>query len=543
MYIYMDSDSGLQNIKKMYEKMTYFDQYGASVLLFIIITIILLILISYCYVKINTQPIIDDWVNQRCKLNILPFAGFINHPDGISAIDYTSQNFAECTQNILSNMTGYMVEPLTFITNTINSVVNDIKNSLNAIRAMFDKVRTFFQTMAEEVMGRLMNMMVPLQQIIISFKDVIGKVQGTMTAGLFTLLGSYYTLKSLLGAIAQFIIIILIALAALIVIFWIIPFTWGAAIANTVIFVAISIPLAIILAFMSDVLKVNIGMSIPAVSSGPSVKCFDENTPIKMNDGTQKKISEVIPGDILNDNNQVTAIIKVETKGSKIYNLDGIIVSDSHIVQYKDKWIPVSQHPDAVIDNSYNKPYLYCLNTSNKIINIKKYIFTDWDELFYNSINEIKNNNIKKINNKKDIHTYLEGGFDKNMELTLLNGEIKKICDINIGEILENGEKIYGTVEINGATTEQYIYNLGKNTPIIGGPNLNVCDSNFDFTSTLSLDENKKYKKYILSDRLYHLLTDKKTFIVENIKFYDYNASIDLFLDKYRGKLLSMKYV
>jgi hypothetical protein len=533
----MDSDSGLQNIKKMYEKMTYFDQYGASVLLFIIITIILLILISYCYVKINAQPIIDDWPNQRCKLNILPFAGFITHPDGISAIDYTSQNFTQCTQNILSNMTGYMVEPLTYIINMINSVVNNIKNSINSIRAMIDKVRTFFQTMAEEVMGRLMNMMIPLQQIIISFKDVIGKVQGTMTASLFTLLGTYYTLKSLLGAITQFIIIILIALAILVAVFWILPFTWGFAIANTVIFIAIAIPLAIILAFMTDVLKVQTGMSIP------SIKCFDENTLINMNDRTQKKISEIIPGDILYKNNEVTAIIKVETKGSKIYNLDGIIVSDSHMVQYKEKWITVSQHPDAIIDKSYNKPFLYCLNTSNKIINIKNYNFTDWDELYDNYLYEVKNNNFKKIRNKKEIHTYLEGGFDKNVELKLLNGEIKKICDINIGDILENGEKIYGTVEINGANTEQYIYNLGKNSPIIGGPNLNVCDSKFDFTSTISLDENKKYKINILSDRLYHLLTDKKTFAVENINFYDYNASIDLFLDKYRGKLLSMKYV
>ena len=188
----MNGDSGLQNIKIMYEKMTYFDQYGASVILFIIITLLLFILISYCYVKIHAQPIIDDWPNQRCKVNIIPFAGFITHPDGISAIDYTYKNFTECTQNILSNMTGYMVEPLAFIIKNANSVVDEMKNSINAIRAIFDKIRTFFQAMAEEVMGRILNIMIPLQQIIIGFKDVIGKIQGTMTAGLFTLLGSYY---------------------------------------------------------------------------------------------------------------------------------------------------------------------------------------------------------------------------------------------------------------------------------------------------------------------------------------------------------------
>jgi hypothetical protein len=536
----MDSDSGLQNIKKMYQKITYFDQYGGSVLLFIIITIVLLIFISYCYVKINSQPIIDDWVNQRCNINIIPFAGFIYHPEGISASDYTAKNFAECTQTILSNMTGYMVEPLTFIIKSVNLVVNSIKNVLNYIRVMFYKVRTFFQTMAEELMGRLMNIMIPLQQIIINLKDFIGKIQGTMTAGLFTLLGSYYTLKALLGAIAEFIVTILIALAILIAVFWIMPFTWGFAITNTVIFVAIAIPLAIILVFMSDVLKVKTNLSIPEV---PSVKCFDENTLLCMNNGNHKKISEIKVGDLLSDNNLVTAVIKVETHGSKIYNLDNILVSDSHIVLYKDKWIYVSHHPESKLCEFYDKPYLYCLNTSNKIINIKGHIFSDWDEIYEKSLYEIKNNKFIQINETREIHTFLDGGFEKNTEIKLINGSYIKIKDIEIGNILSNGERVYGIVEINGNTTEQYIYNLGKNVPIIGAANLNICNPNFLYTSTLSLDKSNKYKINKSFDKLYHLLTNTKTFDVENIKFYDYNASIDLFLDKYRGKLLSMKYV
>lgn len=532
----MESSSKLQNIKKMYEKMTYFDQYGASVLLFIIITLLLLIFVSYCSVKINAQPIIDDWPNQRCKLNIIPFAGFITHPEGISAIDYTAKNFTECTQTILSSMTGFMVEPLTFIINMINSVVDEIKNALNAIRAMFDKVRTFFQTMAEEVMGRILSFVVPLQQIIITFKDVLAKIQGTMTAGLFTLLGSYYTLQSLLGAIAQFIITILIALAILIAIFWIIPFTWGFAALNTGIFLAISIPLIIILVFMIDVLQVKTKLEIP------SIKCFDENTLLILNNGKTKKISEIKVGDQLENANEVTAFIKVETKGSTMYNLDNIIVSDSHIVKYNDKWIPVCNHPDAVLINLYEKPYLYCINTSNKIISIKKHIFTDWDEIYENDINEIFNNNIHTINNKKEIHQFLDSGFNKNTEIKLKNNQIKKIKDIIVGDILEEGETVYGIVKINGMSIQQYEYDLGKKIKIIGGPNLNICDSKFGFTSTLILDEKYKVKSKT-NEILYHLLTDKKTFIVQNIKFYDYNATIDLFLDKYRGKLLSMKYV
>jgi hypothetical protein len=523
----MDNNKGLQNIKKMYEKLNYFDQYGASVLLFIIITIIISIVISYCFVKINAQPIIDDWPNQRCKLNIIPFAGFITHPDDISASDYTYQNFTYCTQNILSSITGTMLEPITFTVNLLNKILDDMKDSINSIRAMFDKIRTFFQTMAQELMSRIINTMVPLQQIIISFKDMIGKVQGTMTAGLFTLLGSYYTLKSLMGAIAQFIITILIALAVMIMVFWLVPFTWGAAIANTVIFIAIAIPMAIILAFMVDVLNVQTTLSIP------SVKCFDKNTNIVMSNGEPKKISEIKVGDVLLDNSKVTAVIKVDTKGSIMYKLDNIIVSDSHKVKHDGQWIPVCKHPKAIKYAFYNEPYLYCLNTTTKIINIDNYIFTDWDEIYENDIETILYNNILKVTDKQYIHKYLDGGFAENTLIKTNDGRSVSIKNIQIGDILENYEYVYGIVEIDGTDLyEQCCYNLGK-IKIEGSTNLFFYENdNSSVKPILSLAEISKTPNIIKHNKLYHLLTNKNSFYINKIKFSDYNASIDIFLDK-----------
>ena len=46
-----------------------------------------------------------------------------------------------------------MVEPITFVINTIKKVLDTIKESINSVRAMFDKIRVFFKTMAEELMG------------------------------------------------------------------------------------------------------------------------------------------------------------------------------------------------------------------------------------------------------------------------------------------------------------------------------------------------------------------------------------------------------
>lgn len=499
-------ENNLNNIKKMYDKLTYFDQYGGSLILFIIVTIVVILLVIYFHVMINIEPIIDDWPNQRCNPAYIPFAGLITRPEGVTAAEYTSENFTYCTQNILKTTTGTALEPLSLITKSLQSVSDIVKDAIQSIRAMFDKIRTSMQAVTEEIMGRTMNIMIPLMQIIISFKDLIGKIQGSMTAGLFTLLGGYYALRSLMGAIVQFIIMILITLSIMIAVFWIAPFSWAAAISNTAIFVAIAVPMAIILAFMIDVLKVKTDLTIP------KLKCFDKNTLIKMNDGKYKRISQIQPGELLSNNNTVTGKIKVATEGSRMYLLNNILVSDSHKVKLDDFWIRVSEHPNAVLQKSYNEKFLYCLNTIQKIINVNNTIFTDWDEIYDKSLNELlKTTQIQK----NDIHKYLDCGFSKYTKIPLQCNEIHLLNKIKINDILENGEKVYGIVELDGKfVNEQYKYNLGENKFIEG------------------YSQDFKYPKINIKkhNKLYHILTDKGTLTIENITINDYNASIDRFL-------------
>jgi hypothetical protein len=524
---YMNNNNNLENLKKMYENVGYFDQYGGSVILFILVTIVLFLLISYCYIMINAQPIIDDWANQRCKPGIIPFAGILMHPEGMSTSEYTKQNFNYCTQNILSSISGIAVEPLTFTTNMLQNAANQITNDLQSVRAMFDKVRTMFVDVSKEIMGRLMNIMIPLQQIIISFKDLIGKIQGTMTASLFTMLGSYYTLKSLLGAVAQFIVTILITLAIMIAAFWIVPITWGAAISSTAIFVAIAIPMAVILAFMVDVLKVQTNLKIP------KVKCFDKNTLIKMNNGEKKKIIDIEVGDILENNNKVTATFKVATEGSNMLRLcregNDIIVSDSHLIKCDGEWIRMFNHPEAFKVNDYNEPYLYCLNTSNKNIIIDKYEFSDWDEIEdISQIQKMYNDKNLNIRELADIHKVLESGFGGLTLIQMNDRSYKKIKDINIGDILAGNNKVYGIVKIDGMDIEQYNYNLGDNCKFEGGPNLIVNIQENKCFSTLSLDVAKKW--FFKHRYLYQLLTDNNLVKINNTNLYDYNSSIDFFI-------------
>lgn len=526
-----------KTIKGMYEKLSYFDQYGGSVFIFLILLVILFVIVSYTIVMRNVQPIKDDWVNQRCKPQIIPFAGIINKPDNMSMIEFTGQNFTDCMQNILIGVTGNAVQPITYMTLAIREVFQAIAAAIQNVRTMLSSIRSNMTSIAQEILGRVANIMVPIQQILIAFRDAMGKVKGILTAGLYTSLGSYYALKAMLGAIVQFIIIILIVLAALIISMWIIPFTWPVAATMTAIFISISVPLAIIIGFMVDVLHVQTDFSMPGVPSQPA--CFDKNTLLRMNNGTYKKIYEVEVGDILHNNVKVNAKMKLDATKETIYNLNGVLVSSMHQVKYNNQWIHVCEHPERKVVENYLEPFLYCLNTSTKTIEISGNIYLDWDELDELSIREILKPT--KFNSVENIHKYYDSGLIASTPIIKSDGSTYNISDIQVGDLLYNNVKVTGVVEIDSSDLKsQFQYNLGNGRIFEGAYNLNICDKKYD---EKFIKNRKPTINNENSAKLYHLITDQQFFYIHNIKFYHYDSNVELLLDKYRGKLLSMKYV
>ena len=355
--IQTDNISGNKNIhntvffiNETYDKLSYFDLYGNSVIIFIFITLFVFIVFSYCKIMQTKEDIADDWINQRCKPQNMLFAGLITHPEGTSAFQYTSDNFQYCVQNILTNISGYALQPFQFMIQSLTQVFQGFANSIQQSRELINRIRNSIKVFGEDVMGRILNIMIPIQKMFIALMDTFQKIQGTMTAGLYTMLGSYYTLQALMGAILELIIKVLVTLVIIIVGLWIMPFTWPAAASMSVVFLAIAVPLSIIVYFMTEVLHIK--------SSGiPKLRCFDELTLIPLQNGNKIHIKDINVGDILENGSYVTAKIKVTSYDMEMYRLNNIIVSGSHLVNYNNKWIRVEQHPNAE-KIPYNKPFL-----------------------------------------------------------------------------------------------------------------------------------------------------------------------------------------
>lgn len=450
-------------INNVYDNLTYYDLYGTSVFLFFIITIIVILAFIFSRVMLSKEEIASDWENQRCKPQNIPFAGYISKPSDKTAFEYTNENFQYCIQDVLLDISEKSLQPFNFMIDSLTSIFSRIGEAIQKIRELLASMRNNIKKIIQDIMNRILNILIPLQTMLISLADAFNKTQGVLTAGLYTALGSYYTLQALLGAILELIVKMLIALVIMIVGLWLVPFTQPIAATMSAVFLSISIPLAIIAIFMKKTLHIE-------SSKIPKLRCFDENTNFKLRTGENIKIKDLKLGDKLEDHSTIISLIKVTSQDLKIYNLNGIIVSESHVVKYNDKWIMVKNHPNSKIVENYNNPYLYCINTDKKSFELNGILYTDWDEVYDKTLEKYNNLNVKQI------------GFNSSSKVKMLNGIEKNISNVSIGDILFDGNIVYGIVKL---------------------PDL----------------EKKE-------DELYNLLTSGNYFILNNILTYDYNYVI-----------------
>ena len=130
-----------------------------------------------------------------------------------------------------------------------------LMDAVNKVRLMMFYLRNKLKMIFEYMIARITNTLIPMQQMMIKLKDLFNKVNGAMVAGVMTVYGAYLSLKAFVGAFMQICILVLIIIAAVIILLWILPFTWPAAAAGTAFFVLISVPIILIVAAMAEILK------------------------------------------------------------------------------------------------------------------------------------------------------------------------------------------------------------------------------------------------------------------------------------------------
>ena len=539
----INSNSIFETIDKIYKKTGYFERYGHDVFTTLIICIVFVLAIFYFHILNNLQSIKADWMNQRCSPSVIPFAGIINKGPDETAFESTQKNFTYCTQTILESISDNAFQPFYYLITVITAQFKALIEAIYAIRAQFHKIRENNRTLVEDIMGRALNITTPLVKIFLVMKSILGKVQGTITAAIYTLLGSYFGLKSLMLYFVSVVLQILYGLVGVITGLWVasifLPFLIPKAIATSVVMAAILIPFILIQMMLSNVME----LTTPGPPGVPA--CFAGTTQLKLHDGSMVEMKSVKLGSILSDGSQVTASMKLSSHNQEIYELDGILVTGNHSVYHeKMGWTSVETHPKSlrVEKEAFNEPFVYCINTNTKTIQLGKHIFSDWDDLDDNDFADLKKHSPLSHSFKlEDIHKVLGAGFHEECLVSLQDGKTVSIADVKVNDILMNGERVCGIVKLSGKDISSGVGEItlhegngrSKKKTLKCTSNIMIVDPALGVSNTFDMVTNgeKVFPKYV-----YHLVTDWGSFVVNDVRVQDFNSSTEKYLTPHNAQ-------
>mgnify|MGYP001176010379 CR=1 FL=1 len=490
---------------------------NASIMKALAIIIFFGLLFYGSYIYSSYERLKRIWPMRKCSPDMVYLAPFFKpKSDPRTIIEYTYDNFKNCTFDILKTVVVRAFAPINFIFRLLTEFYNQIIIALLQLRNLSFSVSAALRKVLNKIMNKIKAIIVPFQKIILVLKDSMNKTAAFLDIGVKFVQGVFMTVKSALGAFYYGYLDLIIIMS------------WN----------ILTIPYAMyLLGFLWIIEVVKRIFGIANYGKAFNIKfCFDKNVIIQTKKGPVK-ISEIKIGDTLHDNSVVTSHFTLSSQNQEMYSINKIIVSGNHKVFYNKEWIEVSSHPFAKKLNTYTEPFIYCINTTNKRINIGGIIFSDWDDIDDHDIVELNEkcfHMFKDYINEENIHSYLDGGFVKDTMIEVEDGNSISIQNIEVDDVLYNGEIVTGIVEIDATNLDIYEYNI-DNKKLFGGPNLQIVNNDINIIGTTELSKKLTKRK---EKKLYHILTNKYSFNMNGILFLDYNGGIETLLQEDRLNLL-----
>jgi hypothetical protein len=400
---------------------------------FIILSVVLALGVARIITGFEAQSVMSQWGKYRCLPHIMAFASMFKPRDEPrNDMQFTSDNFNFCTSEIAKSVLEIALKPiLDVVLKMIETAISSIGYVLN-LRSLatnlFHGLERIF-----DIFGRRFNMTVhEFHKTFLMQISAMQRANAIATASVFAGLSM---IKAIMNAFELMIIVCLVILVILVVLVIFLFFL-----------LAPTIPLIIV------VLAI-IGGTAYAGSTGGmgSAFCFHPETKISLEGGVTKKIDEISLNDKLVDGSTVISTMKFKTEpDTELYNIDGVIVSGSHIIYQNG----VAQLVKDLFSGKRFKGEMpkevFCINTSSHIIPVvgekQSWVYADWEELDGDSMDDWSefvyytlNNKSKRVNKVDDNINKSETGISNIEKVKVIHEG--KIYEKNMGE-LEIGDQI-----------------------------------------------------------------------------------------------------
>ena len=237
----------IERLNYLYGDNTFSGRYGIDIIKVCIVIFIFMSAVTYFQIQNKLMDVKRDWPEYRCRPDVMPFAGWINAPDGVSPMEYTKQNFVECSANSTKGVFDSRISMIYMIFKVTMGIFKNILEVIEKFRILFNRMRDSLKNIFLTVFYRIQNILIPIQNMLIKMVDFFQKIKGILATFLLTFVGVLWSFYSLIGSIYELVIIILIIMIIVIIVLWYIPFVgWVLAIAAIAVFLTIAIPLILL---------------------------------------------------------------------------------------------------------------------------------------------------------------------------------------------------------------------------------------------------------------------------------------------------------
>ena len=234
-------------------------------------------------------------------------------------------NFANCMQTTQGGLMDGFLAPIKFLITIITGATGSLSTGLQGVRGAVGNMRSSIGGILGNFAAFLTNFVIAIQKMMISVKDIIVKISATVQVFIHMINTQMYLGKSIIDG---------------------------------------------------------------PIGGVIDLLCFDPDTPVKLKNGSCKKMKKIKTGEILFNGQEVLATMKIKGDNQTIlYKIfseslnEYIYVTGSHLIQDKSsgRFIHVKKHKKSAKTNIIPKK-LSCLVTDNHLIPIGEHIFWDWED-------------------------------------------------------------------------------------------------------------------------------------------------------------------
>jgi len=257
-------------LNKLYEKTTYLDRYGGSVIVAVFTIIGISMFFTYSYLKNNSDVIKNNWQQNRCNPLYIPFAGIIMNPKNMTKNEFATNNFFECFGVLLKEIVEAALAPIQAASLLIAASTSLIIGTMNSLMGAILYLRNAFGSGFGLLGNRSLNALTLITKLSLLVKNSFNQGQGILVTIMYTFITAYGMLSSFFSVLIIAALVFLAAALAAMIAAWLLfiiisnifffgwffaPFFFFVAIGLTLAFVIILIMVIVVIVFTISVMK------------------------------------------------------------------------------------------------------------------------------------------------------------------------------------------------------------------------------------------------------------------------------------------------